>query len=63
MSQPGADAETIHALARAAGIEIPAADVALLSGAFANQLRAFAALESADVEEVEPILPFDPRWT
>lgn len=63
MSRPGTDVETIHALARAAGIEIPAADVTMLSGAFANQLQAIAALELVDVEDVEPILPFDPRWT
>jgi hypothetical protein len=63
VSQPGADAETIHALARAVGIEIPASDVALLAGAYANQLQAIAALESVDVEGVEPMLPFDPRWT
>jgi Asp-tRNA(Asn)/Glu-tRNA(Gln) amidotransferase C subunit len=63
VSQPGAEAETIHALARAAGIEIPAEDVTMLSGAFANQLQAIAALEDVDVDGVEPMLPFDPRWT
>ena len=63
MSQPGADVKTIHALARAAGIEIPDGDVTMLSGAFANQLQAIAALEAVDVDDVEPILPFDPRWT
>lgn len=62
MSDPAADAETIHALARAAGIEIPDEDVTMLSGAFANQLQAIAVLERVDVGDVEPILPFDPRW-
>jgi hypothetical protein len=63
VSDSGTDAETIHVLARAAGIEIPEGDVALLSGAYANQQHAIAALEQVDVEDVEPLLSFDPRWT
>jgi Asp-tRNA(Asn)/Glu-tRNA(Gln) amidotransferase C subunit len=57
-----ADKETIGAVARVAGIKIPEADLPSLAGAFANQLQAIAALEELDVDEVEPIVSFDPRW-
>lgn len=56
------DDELVEALARAAGVELPAEDRELLSMLLKNQLDAVRVLEAADVEGIEPIVSFDPRW-
>jgi hypothetical protein len=54
--------ELLAAAARAAGIELPEADLPSVRAAFANQIEAIAALEAVDASELEPVSTFDPRW-
>lgn len=56
------DNELVEALMRVAGIELPDEDRELLTLVLENQLRSARLLEGVDVENVEPIVSFDPRW-
>jgi hypothetical protein len=52
----------ITALGEAAGLAIPAEDLAQLSEALRDQLAAIDRIESLDLTEVSPAVGFDPRW-
>jgi aspartyl/glutamyl-tRNA(Asn/Gln) amidotransferase C subunit len=54
--------ELVDALARVARIHLPDEDRELLRSVLENQLQAIRRLEGVDVENVEPIVSFDPRW-
>jgi len=58
-----ADEGLLAALARAAAIEIPTADIDPLRLALENHLEAVEALAAVPVEDIDPIVTFDPRWT
>jgi hypothetical protein len=56
-------AGAVDLLAQIAGFAVPDEDRELLTGVFTNQFAATRLLEALDVDEVEPIVSFDPRWT
>ncbi|MDQ2742705.1 MAG: hypothetical protein M3Z66_10500 [Chloroflexota bacterium] len=59
---PPIDRETLDALARVAGLDIPAEDFDALGTALRDQLAAMAMLEALDLTDVTPIVTFDPHW-
>jgi hypothetical protein len=56
------DEELIKRIAAFAGLVVPDEDLALLAGATQNQLSAAAVLRALELDDVEPIVSFDPRW-
>jgi Asp-tRNA(Asn)/Glu-tRNA(Gln) amidotransferase C subunit len=56
------DPQLVEELARAARIEVPAEDRELLTTMLQNQLDAIRLVQQVDVDGVEPIVSFDPRW-
>ena len=60
---PPMSAETVETLGRLAGLILPAEDIAPLAGALTDQLASFALLEGLNLEGVDPIEAFDPRWS
>jgi Asp-tRNA(Asn)/Glu-tRNA(Gln) amidotransferase C subunit len=54
--------EVVRTLAAVAGITIPDEDIEPLVGALKNHLKGMKALDELDVDEVDPIVTFDPRW-
>jgi hypothetical protein len=57
------DEGVIRTLAGVAGISIPEEDIGPLIGALRNHLAGMEALEALDLDEADPIVTFDPRWT
>jgi hypothetical protein len=57
------DAETVMAMAGVAGISVPDEDVGPLVGALRNHLKGMEALDALDMDDYDPIVTFDPRWT
>ncbi len=57
------DAEAVRTLARVAGISVPDEDIEPLVAALRNHLRGMDVLDELDLEEYDPIVVFDPRWT
>jgi hypothetical protein len=57
------DADVVRVLARVAGISIPDEDMDPLIGALRNHLSGMEVLEGLDLDESDPIVTFDPRWT
>ena len=53
--------EIVDTLAAAANLTVPADDRELLAAILRNQLAAVRLLEDLDVQNVEPIVSFDPR--
>jgi hypothetical protein len=60
-SQP-VDGELIKRLAAFAGLIVPDEDIALLAGAAQNQITAAELLRALELDNIEPIVSFDPRW-
>ena len=56
------DADVVRVLAAVAGIPVPEEDLEPLVGAFRNHLRGMELLDTLDLEGVDPIVTFDPRW-
>ena len=54
--------DVVDVLAGVAGFEVPAGDRELLTAILRNQLAAVRVLAELDVQDVEPIVSFDPRW-
>lgn len=54
--------DTVAALARAAGMEVPQEDLGPLARMLADQLASAEALEDLDGDGADPLTPFDPRW-
>ncbi len=44
------------------GLEIPEDDLAPLADALSGQLASIMELQSLDLENVEPLVQFDPTW-
>jgi hypothetical protein len=63
MKPKDVDAGVIRTLADVAGIAIPDEDIEPLIGAFRNHLASMEALDALDIDESDPIVTFDPRWT
>ena len=63
MKPQDVDEDVVRTLGRVAGITIPDEDVAPLVGALRNHLAGMEALEALDLDEADPIVTFDPRWT
>jgi hypothetical protein len=62
MALPSIDGELIKHVAAFAGLSVPDGDLALLAGAAQNQLSAADVLRTLELDDVEPIVSFDPRW-
>lgn len=56
------DGELIKRVAALAGLVVPDEDIALLAGAAQNQVSAAELLRALELDDVEPIVSFDPRW-
>ncbi|MGH2347385.1 MAG: hypothetical protein ACRDG4_19330 [Chloroflexota bacterium] len=59
---PPISAETVETLSRLVGLTLPAEDVAPLAAALTDQLASIALLDRLNLEGVDPIEAFDPRW-
>jgi hypothetical protein len=57
------DADVVRTLAAVAGISVPHEDVEPLVGALQNHMKGMEELDSLDLDESDPIVDFDPRWT
>ena len=57
------DADVVRTLARVAGIVLPEEDVQPLIGALKNHFEGMEALDELDIDEADPIVTFDPRWS
>jgi hypothetical protein len=57
------DADVVRTLAGVAGISVPEEDLQPLVGALQNHLRGMEKLDGLDLDESDPIVDFDPRWT
>jgi hypothetical protein len=60
-SQP-VNEELIKRVAAFAGLIVPDEDLSLLAGAAQNQLTAAELLRALELDDIEPIVSFDPRW-
>lgn len=56
------DRAVVEALARAAGLEVAPEDVGPLTATLAEQLALIDRLSRLNLVDVEPTIPFDPRW-
>jgi hypothetical protein len=63
MKPQDVDDDVIRMLADVAGISIPDEDIRPLVGAMRNHLAGMEALDALDLDESDPIVTFDPRWT
>lgn len=59
---PPISVETVETLSRLVGLSLPAEDVAPLAAALTDQLASIALLDRLNLEGVDPIEAFDPRW-
>ena len=57
------DADVVRTLAAVAGISVPEEDVQPLVGALQNHMKGMKELDALDLEESDPIVDLDPRWT
>jgi hypothetical protein len=55
--------DVVLMLARVAGITVPEEDVQPLTGALQNHLKGMEVLDGLALDESDPIVAFDPRWT
>lgn len=62
MASPSIDAGLIKHVAAFAGLTVPDEDLALLVDAAQNQLSTADLLRMLELDDVEPIVSFDPRW-
>jgi Asp-tRNA(Asn)/Glu-tRNA(Gln) amidotransferase C subunit len=56
------DGNMVRTLAKMAGISVPDEDVEPLVGALRNHLKGMEQLDGLDLDEIDPIVVFDPRW-
>jgi Asp-tRNA(Asn)/Glu-tRNA(Gln) amidotransferase C subunit len=63
MKAEAVDAATVRTLAEVAGINVPEEDVEPLVGALRNHMKGMEELDRLDLEEFDPIVVFDARWT
>jgi Asp-tRNA(Asn)/Glu-tRNA(Gln) amidotransferase C subunit len=63
MKAEAVDAATVRTLAEVAGISLPEEDVEPLVGALRNHMKGMEELDRLDLEEFDPIVVFDARWT
>jgi hypothetical protein len=63
MTPDEVDGGVVRTLADVAGISVPDEDVEPLVGALRNHLKGMALLDTLDLDEYDPIVTFDPRWT
>ncbi len=54
--------ETVETLAALVGLVLPPEDVNPLAAALTNQLASYALLEGLNLEGINPVEEFDPRW-
>jgi Asp-tRNA(Asn)/Glu-tRNA(Gln) amidotransferase C subunit len=54
--------ELIKHVAVLAGLVVPDEDIDLLAGAVQNQIEAAEVLLVLELDDIEPIVSFDPRW-
>ena len=59
---PPISPETVETLAALIGLALPAEDVGPLATALTDQLASAAVLERLNLEGINPIEEFDPRW-
>ena len=56
-------ADTVRLLAQVVGISLPEEDVDSVVAALRSYKSAFSALEALDLNEIDPVVVTDPRWT
>jgi hypothetical protein len=56
------DQQLIKHVAALTGLVVPDEDLDLLAGAAQNQLTAAEMLRALELDDLEPIVSFDPRW-
>ena len=54
--------ETVETLAALIGLVLPAEDIGPLARALTDQLASAAVLEKLNLDGINPIEEFDPRW-
>ena len=59
---PPISPETVEELASLIGLVLPAEDIGPLATALTNQLASHTLLEGLDLDGINPIEEFDPRW-
>jgi hypothetical protein len=62
MSEPAISHELLERVAALVGLALPSEDLDLLQGVLTNQLASSGALLALELDDVEPIVTFDPRW-
>jgi hypothetical protein len=62
MTSQSIDTELVQRAATFAGLAVPDGDLALLLAAAQNQLASAEHLRTLELDDVEPIVTFDPRW-
>jgi hypothetical protein len=53
---------TVELLATLAGFAVPPTDLPTLAAALTEQLASIERLDRLNLEDVSPVLDFDPRW-
>lgn len=56
------DEGSLHVLARLAGLDVPPEDIQPLLAALRSLLAAADEIAAAEIDFLEPIAGFDPRW-
>jgi hypothetical protein len=56
------DEQLIKHVAALTGLLVPDEDLGLLAGAAQNQLSEAELLRALELDDLEPIVSFDPRW-
>jgi hypothetical protein len=54
--------ETVEVLAALVGLVLPAEDLVPLAAALTDQLASYTLLEGLNLENINPVEGFDPRW-
>jgi hypothetical protein len=62
MSEQSISSDAIQHLALLIGLDVPAGDLDFLQTVFANQTASSRALLPLELDDLEPIVTFDPRW-
>jgi hypothetical protein len=55
--------ETVEKWAALIGLTLPVEDIAPLALALTDQLASYALLEALNLEGINPVEEFDPRWS
>jgi len=62
MNPPSISPELVEHLSALVGLDVPPGDRPLLQSVLANQAASAAALVPLELDDLEPIVTFDPRW-